>query len=79
MDDNRSSETLLEGLLLPEEFFLGVLIDLEELAVEFNLALFNCLVGRLFFGCSLTLILKVEPDWKLEITLDGTALMFTVH
>ena len=31
----------------------------------------------LFFGCTLSLVLKIKSDWKLEIALDGTTLMLT--
>jgi len=63
MDDNRSFETLLEGLLLPEEVFLGVFVGLEELAVKWSLALFLGCISCLILGCSLALVLEVEPDW----------------
>jgi len=32
----------------------------------------------LLLSCTLSLVLKVEPNWKLEIALNGTTLMLTL-
>lgn len=71
MDHNRSREAWLNWLFLPFEIIRIPFIRLEQLRVDdrvvlFLLATFNLLV---------VFVLKVEPDWQLEVQLDGTALM----
>ena len=75
--DNWSSETLLQRLFLPGPVVFGVLIGLEKLLVKLLLGLF--LASRLLLSSSLALVLQIESDWKLEVTLNGSALMSTVH
>lgn len=77
MDDHRSAEARLKGLLLPCVFLLVVLIRLELLRRKILLGVFALVrgVSSLFFSGRLALVLKVEPDGLLEVTLDGAALV----
>jgi len=81
VDGNRSPETGLEGLLMPHKVLIVTLVSLKQLRGHL-LARLGFLVLCsifLFFGGLLTLVLEVEADGQLEVTLDSSALVGAVH
>lgn len=68
MDHDWSGETWLDGLLLPLPVIGLVLISLVHLG-HHDLVLVDSWVEHV------VLVLKVKPDWELEVELDGTALV----
>ena len=81
MDDHRSAEAGLQGLLSPDELGGVVLVGLEHLAVKGHLLLLTLVSRnlRLLFGGVLALVLEVEADGLLEVNLDGSALVLAVE
>jgi len=75
--NNGSLEARLEGLLLPLEVFAVEIVSLEDLRAKLllDLLVFVGSVGLLDLGGVFALVLKVEPDGKLEIQLHGSALV----
>jgi hypothetical protein len=79
MHHNGATESRLEWMLNPGPVLVGHIVSLENLFLVVFLGDF-CLVFcsmLLFLGCGLRLILQVKSDRKLEIKLNGTALVGT--
>jgi len=77
VNHNWSGETGPERLLLPFEIFVIIFILLEQLCRQRLLFLFSA--GFLPVSFSIGLVLEVESNWKLEIELNGTALMSSLQ
>lgn len=66
MDHDRSFTAWFQGLLFPFERLTGVFICWEDLTLE--------LLLRVLFGVT-SRVLQIKTDGKLEIKLDGAALV----
>ena len=78
MDNNWSSKARLEVMLLPSEILVVPFVFFIETRLQvFFLSRLVLVLTMIFLnlGGVLTLKLKVEPDWKLEVTLDSAALV----
>lgn len=79
MNDNRSTEARLECLFVPRVLLLIILVWREGLTGKLRLLsriiLLLLAIGFLLLSGSLRLVLQVEADGLLEVTLDRTALM----
>ena len=79
MNYNRSTEARLKRLLMPRVLLLIILVWREGLTGKLRLLsriiLLLLTIGFLLLSGSLRLVLQVEADGLLEVTLDGTALM----
>ena len=71
VDHDWSCKALLDGLLLPGIGMIVIFISWEDLGFK-DLFLF------IFFNILVSLILEVEPDWQVEIKLDGTTLVMSL-
>lgn len=76
MNDNWSCKAFLDRLFLPFKFIFVKLVWLEQLK---GLHLFLIFIISAGIYHLISLVLKVEPDWKLEIELNGTALMWSLQ
>ena len=72
MDHDWSGKTWFEWLFLPLEIVVVILVLWEELGGKLNIL---GQLGVLSLDLGFGLVLKVESDRKLEIKLDGSALM----
>mmetsp|Transcript_59946 Transcript_59946/g.82343 ORF Transcript_59946/g.82343 Transcript_59946/m.82343 type:complete len:200 (+) Transcript_59946:441-1040(+) len=80
VNNNRSLETRLKSSFLPDKFFLVEFISAENLFSKLHIFLSFFIVFVLsgfflLFCTTFSLVLQIESYGKLEITLDGTALV----
>jgi len=82
VNDNWAFEARFEGLLLPDELFIVHIVGFKNLAAKLvimSLLFFEFRSMSLFISSSLCLVLQVEANWELEIALDSTALVGSLH
>jgi len=82
VDDDGATEARLQLVLAPNELLVVKFVLAEDLLFELFLLLILILgvMGMsLLFSCVLGLVLKVESNGKLEITLDGTTLVLSAE
>lgn len=81
MDGHGSSETRFEGLFVPDKVLIVTLIGLKHLRGHLFASLGFLVLSSLllFFSSLLALVLEVEADRQLEVTLDSSTLVRAVH
>lgn len=82
VDDDGAAEARLQLVLAPNKLLVVKFVLTEDLLFELFLLLILILgvMGMsLLFSCVLGLVLKVESNGKLEITLDGTTLVLSAE
>ena len=77
VNDNWAFEPRLQRLLPPDE----LIVSLKNLFVQFFFRLLFFKLGSvsLLISSTFSLVLQVETNRELEVTLDGTALVGTLH
>ena len=81
MHDDGSLEARLERVLRPNKVLVVHVVSLENLLLKLLLevAFLQLLGVKLLLGTAFSLVLQIEADWQLEVTLDRAALVLALE
>ncbi len=77
MDDDRALKAWFESVLVPCEVFIIHIVRFEHLLRKFLLFLLLVMHFSLLLCRTFCLVLKIESNWLLEVTLHSAALMLS--